>query len=29
MEIFERNWYVLYIYLGYENKVKVNIELCV
>lgn len=26
METFERNWYVLHTYSGYENKVKANIE---
>lgn len=26
MESFERNWYVLHTYSGYENKVKANIE---
>lgn len=25
----EKNWYVVYIYFGYENKVKVNLEKCV
>ena len=25
METFERNWYVLHTYSGYENKVKANI----
>ncbi|MCH3667558.1 transcription termination/antitermination protein NusG, partial [Enterococcus faecium] len=26
MESFEKNWYVLHTYSGYENKVKANIE---
>ncbi|EOH90583.1 transcription termination/antitermination protein NusG [Enterococcus asini] len=26
MESFERNWYVLHTYSGYENKVKANLE---
>ncbi|WP_302372695.1 transcription termination/antitermination protein NusG [Enterococcus asini] len=26
MESFERNWYVLHTYSGYENKVKTNLE---
>ena len=26
MEAFEKNWYVLHTYSGYENKVKANIE---
>ncbi|WP_265458197.1 transcription termination/antitermination protein NusG [Enterococcus sp. HY326] len=26
METFEKNWYVLHTYSGYENKVKANIE---
>ena len=26
MESFERNWYVIHTYSGYENKVKANIE---
>lgn len=25
----EKNWYVVYMYFGYENKVKVNLEKCV
>jgi len=26
MESFEKNWYVLHTYSGYENKVKANLE---
>lgn len=27
MESFEKNWYVLHTYSGYENKVKANLRL--
>lgn len=29
VEFVEKRWYVLYIYVGYENKVSFNLEFCI